>query len=191
MATLCPPATGAKASTATQDMEHSLEDVFLPALERVRQTAHDIEDRVRSVLTPPDSHVSALRILVVDDVADAADSLTVVLELVGCSVRACYDARAALRIAGEFDPQVCLLDLVMPDMGGLELGACLRVAAEGKPLVLIATTALGSDETKSRTKVAGFDAHLTKPIDVSILIEAIAQLWEKANSTPGASDTSS
>ena len=133
----------------------------------------------------------ALRILVVDDVADAADSLAVVLELVGCSVRACYDARAALRIAGEFDPQVCLLDLVMPDMGGLELGACLRVAAEGKPLVLIATTALGSDEMKARTKVAGFDAHLTKPIDVSTLIEAIAQLWEKANSTPGASDTSS
>jgi CheY-like chemotaxis protein len=168
----------------------ALEEVFLPALERVRQTAHDIEDRVRSTLTPSGSHVSALRILVVDDLPDAADSLAVVLELIGCSVRACYDARAALRIAGEFDPQVCLLDLVMPEMSGLELGACLRVAAKGKPLVLIATTALGTDEIKLRTKDAGFDAHLTKPIDVSVLIEAVSHLWESVNKDSGPQDSS-
>jgi len=160
--------------------EKTLENVFLPALHRVRKTAHDIEDRVRSSLLPHGAPVSTLRILIVDDVPDAADSLAVVLELIGCTVRACYDARTALRIASEFDPQVCLLDLVMPEMGGLELGACLRVAADGRPLVLIATTALGSDEMKSRTKIAGFDAHLTKPIDLPILIEAIADLWADA-----------
>jgi len=154
------------------------EAILSTALGRVRETAHMIEDRVRCLLSPSGPSIANLRILVADDHPDAADSLAAVLELLGCSVRACYDGWTALRSFRYFDPHVCLLDLVMPDLGGLELAARMRTLADGQPLVLIATTALGDEDARRRTAVAGFDCHLTKPIDASVLLEAIARLWE-------------
>ena len=156
------------------------EAILSTAMGLIRETAHMIEDRVRTLLMPAGPSIAHLRVLVADDHPDAADSLAAVLELLGCSVRACYDGWTALRSFGYFDPHVCLLDLVMPDLGGLELAARLRTIAAGQPLVLIATTALGDADVRRRTAVAGFDWHLTKPIEVSVLLESIARLWEKA-----------
>jgi CheY-like chemotaxis protein len=147
-------------------------------LGRIRETAYAIEDRVRSLLIPPGPSIADLRILVVDDYPDAADSLAAVLELLGCSICVCYDGWSALNAVEEFRPQVCLLDLVMRDLGGLELGARLKVWADGRPLVLIATTALGDAESTMRTAVAGFDCHMTKPIDISVLLGTISHLWD-------------
>lgn len=147
------------------------------ALGKMRHTARTIEDRIRRVLVPPDSAIATLRFLVVDDHADAADALAAVLELLGCSVRTSQDGWSALKIAEEFNPQVCLLDLRMPRMDGLELAARLKVWAADWPLLLIATTALGEQKDRERTAVAGFHEHLLKPVDIPTLIDAITRLW--------------
>lgn len=151
--------------------------ILSSALDRVRETAHVIEDRVRCLLTPDGPSIAELRILAVDDHPDAADSLVAVLELVGCTARACYSGWSALDAAEEFEPHVCLLDLMMPDLSGLELGARLKVWAGDRPVLLIATTALGDDQARARTAVAGFHCHLTKPVDAQMLLTTISQLW--------------
>src|SRR5262245_36206983 len=117
-----------------------------PALAKVKKTARAIEDRVRRVLTPDGAELAQLRVLVVDDHPDAADSLAAVLDLLGCPVRVCYNGLSALAVADEFRPHVCLLDLMMPGMDGLELAARLRVQAANRPTLLVATTALGDAE---------------------------------------------
>jgi CheY-like chemotaxis protein len=157
-------------------------------LDRVKEIARGIEGRVRHALNPNDIPIAQLRILVVDDHPDAADSLAAVLELLGCSVRTSYDGPAALTVAAEFDPHVCLLDLMMPTMDGLELGAHLKARAGSHPLLLIATTALGDWESKTRTALAGFHHHLTKPVDIPALVEAITVLAEIMNRPVGEAD---
>lgn len=147
-------------------------------LDRVKEVARGIEGRVRHVLNPRDVSITKLRVLVVDDHPDAADSLAAVLELLGCPVRACYDGPSALAAAATFEPHVCLLDLVMPQMDGLELAAHLKARAGSKPLLLIATTALGDWEARTKTALAGFHHHLTKPVNIQSLVEAITRLGE-------------
>ena len=114
----------------------------------------------------------------VDDHPDAADALAAVMELIGCPVRVSYDAASAMRVAAEFNPQVCLLDLKMPGMDGFELARHLKTQVDGGSRLLIATTALGDDESRRRSQSAGFHLHLVKPVDVPTLIEAITRLWE-------------
>jgi CheY-like chemotaxis protein len=145
--------------------------------QRLRDTARSIGDRVRRVLIPADSPIATLRFLVVDDHPDTADSLAAVLELLGLQVRACYDGATALLIAARFDPQVCLLDLKMPVMDGYQLAAHLRAYVKGRPLLLIATTAMGDDESRRRSMEAGFLSHLVKPVDAPTLIDAIIRYW--------------
>lgn len=149
-----------------------------PLIERVKEIARGIEGRVRQALNPRDAPITQLRILVVDDHPDSADSLAAVLELLGCAVRACYDGPTALAVAAEFEPHVCLLDLMMPAMDGLELAAHLKSRAGSKPLLLIATTALGDWEARTRTALAGFHHHLTKPVNIAAMVEAITRLGE-------------
>jgi CheY-like chemotaxis protein len=151
-------------------------DSALHAISRVRETAGRIADRVRDALTPPG--FVPMRVLVVDDHPDAADTLAVVLELLGCPVRACHDGRSALKAVDEFDPQVCLIDLVMPGMDGLELASRLKAWAAGRPLLLIATTALGDAEARARTARTGFHEHLVKPVDSQTLIDTLTRLGE-------------
>jgi two-component system, OmpR family, response regulator len=158
---------------------HASADTGNFSLDRIRNTARSIEDRVRRALTPPGSKVGTLRFLVVDDHPDAADALAAVLELLGCPVRTCYDGFSALRVAEQFDPQVCLLDLRMPGMDGLELGARLKNQLADKPLLLVATTALADEATRSRTSLSGFHAHLSKPVDVTTLVEELTRLWDR------------
>jgi two-component system, OmpR family, response regulator len=114
-----------------------------------------------------------LRVLVVDDTRDAADSLAHLLRLRGAEVRVCYDGRSALREAAEFRPDAGLFDVNMPGMDGCELARRLRDAAD-KPLLLMAITAIDGPEEARREEVAGFDLHLTKPADPARVIAALA-----------------
>src|SRR5436190_2223882 len=95
--------------------------------------------------------VPPLRVICVDDNRDAADTMAAVLELYGYEVRACYDGPSALLAVDEFQPDAFLLDLKMPGMDGFELAAQIRSRAGPRPLLLVATTAQGTLEDKTRT----------------------------------------
>ncbi len=122
---------------------------------------------------------AASRILVVDDNADAAEMLLMALELFGCEARAVHSATAALEMAREFAPDVALLDIGLPDLNGYELARRLRALEGGSRMTLIAATGWGQEKDRQRAFDAGFDHHLTKPIDFerlrSVLAPAAAQ----------------
>lgn len=115
------------------------------------------------------------RVLVADDNADAADSLAMLLELEGHEVRVAHGGRAALEIAAVFQPEVALLDIGMPDLTGYQVAEALRRESWGRAIELVALTGWGQDGDRRRSKAAGFDRHLTKPIDVDELTGVLSQ----------------
>ena len=123
-----------------------------------------------------DADPTVLRVLCVDDNRDAADSLGVMLELVGFEAKVCYDGASALAVADEFRPDACILDLTMPGIDGVEVGRRLRQRPWARNLPLVAVTALGNDEARRRTAEAGFDLHLTKPVDPDRLANVLADI---------------
>jgi CheY-like chemotaxis protein len=162
-----------------------------PVLERVRSVAQSIADRVHTVLShstpsePPDGPPGRpLRVLVVDDNADAADALAAVAELLGCAARACYGGPAALDALQAELPDVLLLDLSMPGVNGLQVAAHAQTLAGRRPLLLVATTALGNLEDRTATALAGFHFHLVKPIDPPALRAALDRFRELYHATP-------
>ncbi|MEO8859362.1 MAG: PAS domain S-box protein [Burkholderiaceae bacterium] len=132
--------------------------------------------------------VDAMRILVVDDNRDAADSLAEVLRLLGYTVRTTYDGASALEAMLHFRPELVLADLGMPTMDGFELASQLRALPYGNRLVIAAVTGYGTAEDRLRTEAAGFDAHLVKPLDLETtrsFLERAGQLLEtKAREHP-------
>ena len=118
-----------------------------------------------------------LRVLVVDDNADAAELMADLLALDGHDVRAVRDAAAALALLPSFKPQVALLDIGLPVMDGYELATRIRAlypsSVEGAPLRLVAVTGYGQDSDRQRAFEAGFDEHLVKPLDVDRLQQAL------------------
>ena len=116
------------------------------------------------------------RILVVDDNEDSAESLTVLLRLQGHLVESANDGPHALEAAERFRPDVILLDIGMPGMNGYEVCREIRKQPWGADILLIAQTGWGQDQDRQRTKGAGFDGHLTKPIDHDRLEEILTNL---------------
>jgi CheY-like chemotaxis protein len=110
-----------------------------------------------------------LKVLVVDDNVDAAESLATVLQLTGRQTRTVYDGPGVLQAAHEFAPDVVLLDIGLPGMSGYEVARQLRADPRLSRSVLIAVTGWGSEEDRRRSHEAGFDEHLTKPIDIATL----------------------
>ena len=109
------------------------------------------------------------RILVVDDHPDTARSFFELLNSMGHQCRYTTDAREALPLAKSLAPQLVLLDIgLSPDLDGHELARRLR-AEFGGAVTLVAITAYGRDEDRRRTRKAGFDAHVTKPVDMGLL----------------------
>lgn len=117
-----------------------------------------------------------LRVLCVDDNRDIADTLGVLLDLAGYTARVCYDGLSALAAAEAFRPDAAILDLMMPGMDGIELARRLRAAPWAGTLPLVAVTALGDDDARRRTAEAGFDLHLTKPVDPDRLANVLADI---------------
>jgi PAS domain S-box-containing protein len=116
------------------------------------------------------------RLLIVDDNRDAADSLAMLLELEGHEVSAVYSAQAALQQARSFKPSVVLLDIGLPEMDGYEVARRMRAMPELREVKLVAVTGYGQAEDRRRTQDAGFDDHLTKPVDLSNVERTIAEL---------------
>jgi PAS domain S-box-containing protein len=116
------------------------------------------------------------RILVVDDNRDSADSLGMLLKLLGADVDAVHDGPAALAALKAFRPNVVVLDIGMPGMDGYEFAREARRRPEGRDVTLIALTGWGQEEDRRRSKDAGIDHHLVKPVDVGALEQLLAGL---------------
>jgi len=119
---------------------------------------------------------SPLRILVVDDNRDGADSLSELLTMMGDDTRTAYDGQAALDAAMEFQPDVILLDIGLPKLNGYEVCRRIRRQPDGENIVLIAVTGWGQDEDRRRSHAAGFDHHMVKPVDPQALLELLEGL---------------
>src|SRR5262249_18028864 len=111
----------------------------------------------------------ALRVLIVDDNVDAAQSLAVLLNLWGHEVYTAHDGAAALEAAQPWQPEVVLLDRGLPGMDGYEVARRLRAAQGSAGPLLVALTGYAQDEDRRRSQDAGFDRHLVKPVDPEIL----------------------
>jgi signal transduction histidine kinase len=116
------------------------------------------------------------RILVVDDHADCRESLATLLRLGGNEVLTASDGEAALEVAAKFEPEIVLLDIRMPKMDGYEAARRLRAQPRSKDVILIALTGWGQQEHRELSRLAGFDAHLTKPLDLDTLSKLLASL---------------
>ena len=116
----------------------------------------------------------SLRVLVVDDNKDAADTLAIVVGMLGKDVRVAYDGTTGVKLADQYRPDVVLLDLGMPRMDGYEVARRLREHDWGRTLTLVALTGWGQDEDKRRTAQAGFDLHVVKPVDLPDLRKLFA-----------------
>jgi CheY-like chemotaxis protein len=110
-----------------------------------------------------------LRVLVVDDNVDAAETMATMLELFGCTTLLAHTAAGALALAPDFLPEVALLDIGLPDFNGYELARRLRGLDACASTKLIAATGWGQERDRQLARDAGFDHHLTKPIDIERL----------------------
>ncbi|HYQ01559.1 MAG TPA: response regulator [Polyangiaceae bacterium] len=113
------------------------------------------------------------RVLIVDDDADSADLLVQLLEMRGHEVRSVHSANQAVAEAAEFVPQVAILDVGLPDMSGYELAQLLRQSDALVECRLIAVTGYSGDAVAARCKMAGFDQHLVKPVDLEALARSV------------------
>ena len=125
------------------------------------------------------------RILVADDNQDAADSLAMILEMSGHDVRVARDGRAALAMAQTFRPDAALLDIGMPQLNGYEVAQALRQEPWGAGMTLIALTGWGQESDRQKAIDAGFDRHLTKPIDPDALESLMSEgAWPAVTEAP-------
>ena len=133
-------------------------------------------ERPRAPVDPrPESRLPRQKILIVDDNVDAADTLALLLELDGHETQAVYLSTEAIERATWFKPDVVLLDIGLPVMNGYELARKFRSTPELAGVRLVALTGYGKSEDQQRTKAAGFDDHLVKPVDAATLNAALAQ----------------
>ena len=128
----------------------------------------------------PEAPSSPRRVLVVDDNIDAADSLRLVLDLQGHETEVAYDPGSALVAVERFAPDCVLLDIGLPDIDGYETARRIRALPGGDRMRLIAVTGWGQQEDKQRARAAGFDAHLTKPVESSAISALLADERQSA-----------
>jgi PAS domain S-box-containing protein len=141
--------------------------VRLPIL--IEQPKHDTP-KPAAVTTAP-----LRRILIVDDNTDTASSLAMLLNLTGNETQTAHDGLQAVEAAEKFRPDVVLLDIGLPKLNGLD--ACRRIREQpwGKDMVMVAMTGWGQDEDRRKSKDAGFDSHMVKPVDYTALMNLLAE----------------
>jgi CheY-like chemotaxis protein len=142
----------------------------------VRLPEHAASDLPARVAVLPEGRpaVSARRVLVADDNRDAADSLAFMLRAGGHEVCIAYDGQQALDLAATFRPSLALIDIGMPRMNGYDCARRMREQPHGGEITLIALTGWGQPDDRRRSLNAGFDHHLVKPVDPSLLERLLA-----------------
>ena len=121
----------------------------------------------------------------VDDNRDSADSLSTMLRLLGHEVAVAYEGLEAVEAAPAFRPDVALLDLGMPRLNGYDTARRIRQQRGCEGMVLVALTGWGQEEDKRRSREAGFDAHLIKPVDLAALGELLKGVGAAAQDRGG------
>ena len=116
------------------------------------------------------------RILVDDDNRDAAASLSLLLELDGHAIVTAHDGASAYTAAETHRPEVTLLDIGLPVMDGYEVCRRIREQPWGSAMILVALTGWGQEQDRSRTRAAGFDAHLVKPVNYADLMDLLGSV---------------
>ena len=132
-----------------------------------------IEQSETRVAEPEVIQATPRRVLIVDDNADAADMLALLLQLDGHEVQAVYSSRDALERAQSFRPDVMLLDIGLPEINGYEVAQQLRAIPQLRDIRLVAVTGYGRSEDRVRARAAGFDDHLVKPVEAIELKRAL------------------
>jgi CheY-like chemotaxis protein len=128
--------------------------------------------------------IGALRLLVVDDNRDAADTLAALLSAMGHDVVVAHDGHQALRMLDGLHPNAVFLDIGMPGMSGYEVAEAVRQEARHDGIMLVALTGWGGADDRARTAKAGFDAHLTKPATVSAIEAVLRDVEARASGSP-------
>ena len=146
---------------------------FVVRLPGLSSPSDDLQ--IRSIATPRQSG-DVWRVLIVDDNVDSADVIALLLRVSGHNVRVAYSPKAALEAAAEYQPDVVLLDIGLPEMDGYEVARRLRQQPELNDIKLIALTGYGQDSDRQRSYEAGFDYHLVKPVAAQKLEEFLATL---------------
>ncbi|MBV8144355.1 MAG: PAS domain S-box protein [Gammaproteobacteria bacterium] len=123
---------------------------------------------------------AGLKILIVDDNRDAADTCAMLLEASGHHVQTAYTARQGLELARAFRPHALLLDIGLPDMDGYRLAEKIRDLPWGRGAVLVAVTGWGQEQDRKRAVAAGFDQHLVKPISAETVEMLLQSLGARA-----------
>ncbi|MEG0883342.1 MAG: response regulator, partial [Janthinobacterium sp.] len=118
------------------------------------------------------------RVLVVDDNVDAADTLAAVLDMMGHATQVAHDGAQALAAAPQFLPDVIFLDIGLPGMNGYDVARLLRSEPCGQHAILVAVTGWGQDKDRQLASDAGFDLHLTKPVDFYELDAVLQQMLQ-------------
>jgi CheY-like chemotaxis protein/two-component sensor histidine kinase len=150
--------------------------IRLPALvDSVEYPQPPAEGPVR--MSPP-----SLRILIVDDNRDAADSLAMLLRTSGHDIHTAYDGLEAVQVANEFQPEVVLLDIGLPKIDGHEVAQRLRRESWAQHACLIAVTGWSDETDRARSRTAGFDHHLVKPLDTGHLAQLLSSIERSAQS---------
>lgn len=170
---------GAITAESSGPDEGSMFTVRLPIVTNLSQRLYrPVYDRERA------ASGSSLRILVVDDNIDAAATLERMLTMAGNTVSVAHDGVAALSVAAEFLPEVILLDLDLPKMNGYEVAKAVRDMPGGSEMVIIAVTGFGLPSDKVRSKEAGFNHHLVKPVDPASLLQLLTSIERYGGKLP-------
>jgi signal transduction histidine kinase/ActR/RegA family two-component response regulator len=141
----------------------------------------------------PEAPVAALRrhrVLIADDNSDSATSLSILLNDAGYDVRTAGDGAQALETVAQFRPDIVLLDIGMPKLNGYEVARHVRRQPWGSSVLLVAVTGWGGADHRRQTAHAGFDHHLTKPVDPAALTRLLASLLARTDARAGGSAAS-
>jgi signal transduction histidine kinase/ActR/RegA family two-component response regulator len=142
--------------------------------------AADLAPKGHETASREEPKCPGLRVLVVDDIADVADVLKMLLDLEGFETRVAYSGVAALESARDFRPDVVICDIGLPEMDGHEIARRLRRDPDMAPAMLIALTGWGAEGEVRRTRESGFDFHLVKPVDANALLELLSHMAPRA-----------
>ena len=123
------------------------------------------------------SEAGRRRVLVVDDLHDAAESFARMLRVMGCEANFVTNPYMAVEVAGRMKAEAVFLDLGMPGINGYELARILRAKHGWDGLKIVAVTGYGTDADRKNTRVAGFDAHVLKPVDPQLVESMLSTLF--------------